>query len=268
MSRDSIETARAEAEAHRDGLVNALSSLLSSRYPDELGKAATGQVADTARVVAHQGIKAARANPASLVLIGAGLAMLAVPSKQKSAAQPATSAQQPLSADVDARIAKADARHMQQARIQADRVDIGPGRAQALRVKLDEGLGKLGPEARARVRAARLKAVSAQEQLEQRASKLGNSLRESHETRPLMSLVASAGIGALIGALLPSTQRETETLGAKRDQLLRDAEAVLRDEIAQLEERGKAVVDAGMTAARNEMSDTLGGASEKASVHG
>lgn len=268
MSRDPIETARAEADAHRDGLVNALSNLLSSRYPDQLGKAATGQVADTARMAAHQGIKVARANPASLVLIGAGLAMLALPARQKSTSHADAAASQPLTEGADARMAKADARHLQEARIKADRVDVGPGRAQALRVKLDEGLGKLGPEARARVRAARLKAVSAQEQLEQQAAKLSTTLRESHEARPLMSLVATAGIGALIGALLPTTQRETEMLGAKRDQLLRDAEAVLREEIAELEVRGKAAVDAGMTAARNEISDTLRGAPETASTHG
>ncbi|WP_299374051.1 hypothetical protein [uncultured Tateyamaria sp.] len=255
MSRD-MNSEIANANAHRDGLTHALSALLSTRFPDEVGRAATGQLSDVARTVVGQGLKGARAHPASLALIGTGLALLFAP-KAKPAPAPRASAAAPLSSEFEQRVEKADARLKQKARIAADSVDVGPGRAQALRVKLDAGLDKLGPDARARVRAARLKAVTAQEGLERHASRLTETARKTHAERPWMTMIAVAGAGALLGALLPGTRREAELMGAKRDQLMREAERTLRDEISALEARGKAAVHSGMSAVRSELAATV-----------
>ncbi|WP_299629268.1 hypothetical protein [uncultured Tateyamaria sp.] len=251
MSRDTTQNEIANANAHRDGLTHALSALLSTRFPGEMGRAATGQLSDVARTVVGQGVRGARANPASLALIGTGLALLFAPRSKTTTPAPSPTA--PLSGEADARIEKADARMKQQARIHADSVDVGPGRAQALRVKLDAGLDKLSPDARARVRAARLKALSAQEGLERHAARLSETVRKTHQERPWMTIIAVAGAGALLGALLPGTRRETELMGAKRDQLMREAELTLRDEVATLESRGKAAVQSGMSAVRDEL---------------
>ncbi len=267
MSHDTINTARAQADVHRDGLADALTSLFNSRLPTELGRATTGQVADTTRAAVTQGLKSVKSNPLSVVLIGAGLAMLAMPSRPRTSA-PQPSPSKPLTGEFDARVAKAAAKHQQEARINANRVDVGPGRAQALRLKLDQGLDKLGPKARARVRAARLSAISAQETLEKRAAQLSERVQTAHQTQPLTTLVAALGIGAILGALLPCTRRETELLVAKRDQLFRDAEALLRREVTKLEERGRNAVDAGMTAVRDELDHKTGANAQTPDLHG
>ncbi|WP_299658335.1 hypothetical protein [uncultured Tateyamaria sp.] len=254
MSHDAKQIEKANADAHREGLADALSALLSTRLPDHLGRAATGQLSDTARMVVDKGMSGVRANPAGVALIGTGLAMLFMARNQpQSQTEARPTAATPLSGEADERIAKADERIKQQARIQADKVDVGPGRAQALRMKLDAGLDKLGPDARARVRAARLKAVSAQEGLERHAARWTETARATHEDRPWMTVLAMAGIGAVVGALLPGTRRESELMGAKRDQLMREAERALRDEISALETRGKAAVNQGMSAVRDEL---------------
>ncbi|WP_415922121.1 hypothetical protein [Tateyamaria sp. SN6-1] len=258
MSRNSIDTARSQANAHREGLTAALGALLSNRAPDAAGHAAAAQMGDVARTV----VARARANPLSVAFVGAGLALMAMPQRQHDAPAPAPSASAPLTGEADARMDRATKRHQQEARIRANAVDIGPGRAQALRIKLDAGLDRLSPEARAKVRQARLHAIAAQDKLEKHAAKLATSAQRTHQERPLATALVAAGIGALVGAALPGTRREAELLGAKRDQLLREAEAVLRDEIAALETRGKAAVDSGMSAAREALGapETRGGA--------
>jgi len=256
MSHDTLDAARSDADAHREGLASALSALLSSRAPDTAGHAAAGQLADTARDLALRGLHAARANPAGIAFVGAGLAMLATPTpKRRTRPDPGAA----LTGEADRRIEAADARHQQQARVRANRLDASPGAAHALRVKLDAGLDKLDPDARAKVRAARLQAISAQEHVERHAKRLAEQAQQLHAKRPLATVLAAAGIGALIGAALPGTRREADLLGAKRDQLLRDAEAMLRAEVASLEARGKDAVDAGMTAARGTLQDVSDG---------
>ncbi len=255
MSRNSIEAARAEADGHREGLTMALSALLSNRAPDAAGHSAAAQLGDVARMVTTR----ARANPLSVAFIGAGLAMLAMPRRKPAPSQHQPGPSSPLSGEADRRIKAAATRHQQEARIRADKVDVSPGRAQALRIKLDAGLDRLSPDARAKVRAARLHAIAAQDKLEQHAAKLAASAQKTHEERPLVTVLAAAGIGALIGAALPGTRREAQLLGAKRDQLLREAEAVLRDEIATLEARGKSAVDSGMAAARKALDGNTSG---------
>lgn len=41
-------------------------------------------------------------------------------------------------------------------------------------------------------------------------------------------------------------------MGATRDKMMRDAEAVLRDEVAKLERQGKTAVETGLREARSE----------------
>ncbi|MEM8822961.1 MAG: hypothetical protein AAGF30_05055 [Pseudomonadota bacterium] len=254
MSNNGIHAAKAEADAHRDGLAASLSALLSSRAPDRLGHDTVDQVAGIAQQVARHGLSGIKANPAGMALVGAGLAIMAM----RRPDEPGPDAAAPLSAEADARIAKASERHATRARIQADRVDTRPGRARALRMKLDAGLDRLDPDARARVRAVRLKVIDAQEKIERRSAELSERAKHTQQDQPLLTTLAAAGIGALIGGLLPSTRAEQDLMGAQRDQLFREAEAVLRSEIAQLEAQGRAAVDAGMSAARDSLAGATG----------
>lgn len=254
MSNSGINAAKAEADAHRDGLAASLTALFSSRAPDQMGNAAVDQVGDLAQQIARHGLSGIKANPAGLALIGAGIAVMAM----RRPDRPAPSAAAPLTSEADARIAKASERHATRARIEGDRVDTRPGRARALRMKLDEGLDRLDPDARARVRAIRLKAVDAQEKLERKSAELTERAKRTQQAQPLLTTLTAAGIGALIGGLLPSSRAEQDLMGAHRDQLFREAEAVLRSEIGKLEAQSRAAVDAGMSAARDSLAGATG----------
>ncbi len=263
MSNDTLAAPKAEANAHRDGLAASLSALLSSRSPDAAGHAAMGQAGDLAQQVIRHGLAGIKTNPAGLALVGAGLAVMAMRRPERPGPSPTA----PLSADADARIAKADERLAKQARIRADKVDTRPGRARALRLQLDAGLDRLSPDARARVRAVRLKAIEAQEVLERKSSELTERAKRTQQEQPLLTALAVAGLGALAGALLPSTRVEQDLMGAKRDQLFRDAEALLRQEIAELEAHGKSAVDAGMSAARDSLSEATDRTGDRLHLH-
>lgn len=172
---------------------------------------------DAMSQLAQKATRAARDNPAGLALLGLGLAVLAMPSRKR---EPDT---------YDARTPGAEHRM----RLQGVRTS-----GNDLRARLDRGLEKLGPEARARVKAARLKAVEAQDQIEEQAARLGTAAAETHDRQPLLTAAIAAGIGGLVGALLPTTRHEDRLMGDYRDAALRDAEAVLRAELAELTRAG------------------------------
>ena len=97
--------------------------------------------------------------------------------------------------------------------------------------------------------------IEAQEKLDRQARRSAEQARNAHQGQPFLTGVIAAGIGALIGALLPSTKAEAELLGATRDRMMRDAEALLQAELAQLERQGKDAVETGLREAGAEMSN-------------
>ena len=154
----------------------------------------------------------------------------------------------------DDRIARAD--RQMKAREQAQSGHFAASQsASRLRKTLDNGLDKLSPEARARVTEARIKVIDAQEKLDRQARRSARQVSAAHQSQPFLTGALVAGIGALIGALLPSTKAEADLMGATRDKMMRDAEAVLRDELAKLERQGKAAVESGIREARAEFAD-------------
>lgn len=247
-----IEQKKLETEAaqHRAGVVNALEGLFASLDPERIGRESVAQLSDTGRDLADAAFQGARRNPAGLALIGIGAAMIVAQSRKGDAPRMTARTPQAAMAGQDARIAAADDKLERKARIASGRFATGELSSSKMRQMLDAGLDKLGPEARERVIAARLKAVEAQEAVERHARKAQRKVTEAHRTQPFVTGLAAAGIGALVGALLPSTRAEAELMGAKRDQMMRQAEAMLKAEIAELESRGKAAVSAGVQEAK------------------
>lgn len=97
--------------------------------------------------------------------------------------------------------------------------------------------------------------IDAQEAVERHTRQATEQAREAHQSQPFLTGAVVAGLGALIGALLPSTRTEADLMGATRDKMMRDAEAILRDEMSKLEQQGKAAVESGIRSARAEFSD-------------
>lgn len=155
----------------------------------------------------------------------------------------------------DERIARAADRNAKRAQVAVGRASPSSSR---MRRMLDSGLDRLGPEARDRVISMRLKAVDAQEAAERYARGAAKSAVDTHNSQPLVTGLVAAGIGGLLGALLPSTRREAEIMGARRDAFLRAAEERLSAEIAELETRGKAAVNEAVRAGSEQFQTKAG----------
>ncbi|MFP7673849.1 hypothetical protein ACG74X_10910 [Marivita sp. S0852] len=230
---DDLKSLESKADHHRAQAHTALASLIRAFAPSKLGHQAVEKASGASEDIAQAALHHARANPAGLALIGLGVALVALN-------RPSTPKPDALGTEAE-RIARADAQLQARARVTSK---APPQSASKMRKMLDSGLDQLPPSARERVIDARLKALDAQEAVERNTRKLAAQAREAHQAQPLTTALAVAGVGALIGALLPSTRTEGALLGAKRDQLLRSAEATLKAELAEIEARGKAAIDA------------------------
>lgn len=239
------------AESHRAQLTDHISNLASSVNPEARAKRAVGQTADLGQTVVAAALDKAKNAPSGLALIGIGAALMALNSGQKR--EPGLTSYNEMGGHDD-RIARADRQMKARQRVKTGRF-ANTQSASTLRKSVDKGLDKLSPEARARVTEARLKVIDAQEKLERHARRSSQRAQDAHQSQPFLTGAIVAGIGALIGALLPSTKAETELMGATRDKMMRDAEAVLRDEVSKLERQGKAAVESGIREARAEFSD-------------
>ncbi len=240
------------AETHRAHLTDRLGELASSVNPEAKAKRAVGQTADLGQTITNAVLDGAKRNPSGFALIGIGAALIAFSATKKD--EPKLTPYDEMGGHDD-RIARADAQ--MQARQQAMTGRFArPQSASTLRKSLDKGLDRLSPEARARVTEARLKVIDAQEALERKARHTSQQAQDAHQSQPFLTGAIVAGIGALIGSLIPSTKAEADMMGATRDKMMRDAEAVLRDELRRLEQQGKAAVETGIEHARAEFSDS------------
>lgn len=231
------------AETHRAQLTDRISALSALVTPQAAAQRAVGQTADLGQTVTKALFDGAKNAPSGFVLVGIGAAMIALNSSRNGKTPPTERDQMDAQQDRTARLT----RPVQQgAKAQS---------ASVLRKSLDKGLDKLPPDARARVTEARLKVIEAQEKLDRQARRSAEQARKTHQGQPFLTGVIAAGIGALIGALLPSTKAEADLMGAARDRMMRDAEALLQAELAQLERRGKDAVETGLRKASAEMSE-------------
>lgn len=242
------------AETHRAHLTDHISALTSSVNPEASAKRAVGQTTDLGHTVASALFNGAKRAPTGLALIGMGAALIALNSNSGSKSQPHLTSYDEMEGH-DARIARADARMQKRQRAMSGRF-ASPQSASTLRKSLDKGLDKLSPDARARVTEARLKVIDAQEKVERQARRASKQARDAHDGQPFLTGAIVAALGALVGTVLPSTRAETDLMGATRDKMMRDAEAVMHDELAKLERQGKAAVESGLREARSEFSDS------------
>ena len=69
---------------------------------------------------------------------------------------------------------------------------------------------------------------------------------EAFERQPLLAAAAGVTIGALLGSLFPSTQREAEAFGPQREELKRQAGAFGKEAMHTAKEAGRAAAEAGL----------------------
>jgi len=109
-----------------------------------------------------------------------------------------------------------------------------------LREKLNDGLEALPTTARDRVLKARKAALSAQEKVELQARKAAQKSQTFMHDQPLAVGALAVGMGALIGALLPSTRREDDLLGEHRDTVMSVAKSTLHEELDKVHHAARA----------------------------
>lgn len=255
MTAKSMEKLEKDAEQHRAGLADAIGDFAHAVNPGRLGRQAIDDAAEFGRSATHSITQSAKDNPVGLALVGIGAAIIVAggAAHQKGAFSGMGSSSDGLSQDE--RIARASERNARRTHIAANRVSASATR---MRKMLHNGLDRLGPEARDRVISLRLKAVDAQEAAERYARGAANSAVETHNSQPLITGLVAAGIGGMLGALLPSTRREAEVMGARRDAFLRAAEERLRSEISELETKGKAAVNEAVRAGTEQFQSKTG----------
>ncbi|MFA8384677.1 MAG: DUF3618 domain-containing protein [Pelagibaca sp.] len=238
-----VEELERNAEAHRAQLTDRISALAASVNPQAAAQRAVGQTTDLGQTVTKALMDGAKNAPSGFVLVGIGAAMIALNTGRTGTAKPKERDQMEAQQDRTARLTR------------PAQPGVEVQSASTLRKSLDKGLDKLPPEARARVTEARLKVIEAQEKLDRQARRSAEQARKAHQGQPLLTGVIAAGIGALIGSLLPSTKAETDLMGATRDRMMRDAEALFHAELAQLERQGKDAVETGLRKVGAEVSD-------------
>ncbi|QFT96822.1 hypothetical protein FIU85_05885 [Roseovarius sp. THAF8] len=254
MTAKSMEKLEKDAEEHRTGLADAIGDFADTVNPARLGRQTVHDVAEYGRSATHSIAQSAKDHPVGLALVGIGAAMLvAGGTAHQKGALPNLRRNSELSQDE--RIARAADRNAKRAQVAVGRASPSSSR---MRRMLDSGLDRLGPEARDRVISMRLKAVDAQEAAERYARGAAKSAVDTHNSQPLVTGLVAAGIGGLLGALLPSTRREAEIMGARRDAFLRAAEERLSAEIAELETRGKAAVNEAVRAGSEQFQTKAG----------
>lgn len=102
--------------------------------------------------------------------------------------------------------------------------------ASDLTARLSHGLEGLSEEARSRVVAARQAAHDARVASTAAMKKGAQAATNLFEDQPLVVGALAVALGAAVGSILPHTTIEDETLGASRDQLFAEAQALFRKE--------------------------------------
>jgi len=221
-----------EAAAERQNLASSLDALSAAVNPDNIKQHAAVLAEHYGGDLGRQAWGAAKQNPAAFALVGAGLGLLFTGTGTRPENRPPEpTAVPPEQAFVgfDARVAAADA-EMNEEMTGMIEQDTAP-RAAWLREKLNDGLDVLPSSARSQVLKARKAALNAQEAVEAQASRAAKQSKTFMNDQPLAVGAIAVGLGALIGSLLPSTRREDQLLGERRDATMAAAKASLQSEL-------------------------------------
>lgn len=238
-----------EVAAERQKLAGSLDALSAAVNPDNIKQHASVLAEHYGGDLGRQAWGAARQNPAAFALVGAGLSLLFTGTGSRPetrVAAPAAVPPQDALVGFDARIAAADTEIKQEMTGMVEQ-DTAP-RAAWLRAKLNDGLEALPETARMRVLQARQSALQAQEKVEAQARITARKSRTFMHDQPLAVGAVALGLGALIGALLPSTRREDDLLGEQRDAVMAAAKSTLQEELDKAHNAARAAMSQSTSA--------------------
>lgn len=276
--RSSQEIER-ELERERAGLADTLDDLREKFSVDTIIRQAADQIREHSGEIGASVTRAVKANPLALALTGVGLTWLIFSERHPApvaarddwpdnrAAKRSARARKPVAVhrsrgyaqtsdlpawarDVDERHADMDADDdAESGSVKSalrDTAETIKDRATSLRERLSEGTEHLTEEGRARVFEARERANEAREAAMSRMADARDWGVDMFEDHPLVAGAMAVAVGAAIGAALPGTKFEDENFGAERDELIREAERILKEEGEKLRSAvSDSVQDAG-----------------------
>lgn len=234
----------ARLEGDRQALATSLDLLSDAVAPTAVADQMSEVARDYGGEIGRQAWEAARANPAAFALVGAGLGLLisgtgSRPNPPSDPKPQNTVPPQKAMTGFDERVAQAD----KELKKEMTGMLNAESRAKQMRTTLENGLDHLPDAARKRVLKARKAALAAQERVERGARQAAAKSRTFHHEQPLAVGAIALGIGALIGAFLPSTRQEDALMGAERDALMTKAKEVLDDEMSRLATATQSKID-------------------------
>ncbi|WP_108503044.1 DUF3618 domain-containing protein [Paracoccus indicus] len=109
-------------------------------------------------------------------------------------------------------------------------ISHGKDRFAEMRDSLSQGTEHLSSEARERVITARERALSAQRAASDRARRGTAEVSNYYDQQPLIFGALAMAVGAALAGSLPRSRFEDQHLGEHSDQLIEEAERILRDE--------------------------------------
>lgn len=231
------------AAAERQKFAGSLDALSSAVSPENLKQHAAVLIENYGGDLGRQAWGAARQNPAAFALAGAGLGLLLTGTGSRPETRRPDRNLVPTSeayVGFDERVAAAEGDTREEIESMSDTGNAP--RAAWLRAKLNDGLDALPDGARERVIDARRAALDAQEKVEAQARKTAQKSRTFMDDQPLAVGAIALGVGALIGALLPSTRREDDLLGERRDAVMAAAKSTLQEEIDKAHNSARAAL--------------------------
>lgn len=230
-----------DAALERQKLAQSLDSLTAAVRPENMKVHAAALAETYGGDLGRQAWGAAKSNPAAFALVGAGLSLLFTGAGTRPEAQPKRPVAVPAGKAMigfDARLAAAD-QELKQEMTGMSEYSRAP-RAAWLRAKLHDGLDALPEGARRRVLKAREATLLAQDQVEAKAREASKKSKTFMHDQPLAVGALALGLGALIGALLPSTRREDDLLGERRDAVMFAAKSSLQEEMDKVHQSARA----------------------------
>ncbi|OWU68103.1 DUF3618 domain-containing protein [Marinibacterium profundimaris] len=128
-----------------------------------------------------------------------------------------------------------------------DRVDSARSsasdRLEAARQRIADGTEHLSEEGRARVIAAREKALEMRRRASANAERGIETAQDFYDQQPLVVGALALAVGAALGGALPRTQVEDDLMGQQSDDLFDEAERIFEEEKRKAAEVTKAVSD-------------------------
>jgi ElaB/YqjD/DUF883 family membrane-anchored ribosome-binding protein len=229
-----------KAAAERQALAASLDELSGVMSAENLQTHAGQLVESYGGDIGRQAWGAAKQNPAAFALVGVGISLMLTGTGTRAETRASQSTRVPSKdayAGFDERVAAAETEMKQEVAGMSEQ-DATP-RAAWLRAKLNDGLDALPTAARERVLSSREAVLDAQEKIEARARATAAKSQTFLHEQPLAVGAIALGMGALIGALLPSTRREDDLLGEHRDAAMAKANETLREEMEKLHSSAK-----------------------------